>query len=232
MTRLGAKPQKLQTMLWRHYVRIPPHWRNLSTGWHSFLASKSHCASDTKPFHIFCVLRFLNHILLTPRNTDLEVMRQGMAKLKQKPILLPGAEKTALRTQFGALCYRFQRDKVQVLLVTSRTNKRWIVPKGWPVDGTTPVEAALREAHEEAGVEGKVSGNCIGIYSYVKEITDQNQLPCVVAIYPVKVTRLLNNYAEKAERKRKWFSLKKAAAAIDELELRQIVKDYDPRIGS
>lgn len=155
-----------------------------------------------------------------------------MAKLKQKPILLPGAEKTALRTQFGALCYRIQRDKVQVLLVTSRTNKRWIVPKGWPVDGTTPVEAALREAHEEAGVEGKVSGNCIGIYSYMKELTDRDQLPCVVAIYPVRVTRLLNDYAEKAERKRKWFSLKKAAAVIDEPELRQIVKGFDPRQGS
>ena len=156
---------------------------------------------------------------------------KGM-KLKQKPIILPGAEKTALRTQFGALCYRVRRDKVQILLVTSRTNKRWIVPKGWPVDGATPVEAALREAYEEAGVEGKVTGNCIGIYSYVKALTDKEELPCVVAIYPVMVTRILSDYPEKTQRKRKWYSVKKAAATIDQPELRQILKDFDPRLSA
>lgn len=154
---------------------------------------------------------------------------RGMTKLKQNPIVLPGAEKTALRTQFGALCYRIQRDKVQVLLVTSRTSKRWIVPKGWPVHGATPVEAALREAHEEAGVEGKVTGNCIGIYSYVKSLNEKDQLPCVVAIYPVRVTRLNFDYPEKSQRKRKWVSIKKAVTMIDQPELRHIIKEFDPR---
>ena len=153
-----------------------------------------------------------------------------MTKLKQKPIQLPGAEKTALRTQFGALCYRIQNDKVQVLLVTSRTNRRWIVPKGWPVHGATPVDAALGEAWEEAGVIGKVTGNCIGIFSYTKSVVDQDNLPCIVAVYPVRVTRLESDYPEKGERKRKWFSLKKAVANVGHPELRQILKDFDPRL--
>ncbi len=150
-------------------------------------------------------------------------------KLKQKPISLPGAEKTALRTQFGAICYRIQRDKVQILLITSRGSKRWIVPKGWPMDGATPVEAVLREAYEEAGVEGKVTGHCVGIYSYVKPLTGQDELPCVVALYPVRVMRLERDFPERSQRKRKWVSLKKAAGLIDQPELRQILKDFDPR---
>ena len=91
--------------------------------------------------------------------------KMSSVKIKQKPIRLPAAQKRELRTQFGALCYRVQKDKVQVLLITSRRRKRWIVPKGWPIDGSTPSSAALQEAFEEAGVEGKVTGNCLGIYS-------------------------------------------------------------------
>jgi len=153
-----------------------------------------------------------------------------MTKLKQNPIILPDAEKTALRTQFGGICYRVRRDRVQVLLVTSRTNKRWIVPKGWPMDGATPVQAVLREAYEEAGVEGRVTGQCVGIYSYVKSLSKNENLPCIVALYPVLVTRLLNNYPEKSDRKRKWFSLKKATAAVNNPELCQILKDFNPRL--
>ncbi len=151
-----------------------------------------------------------------------------MTGLKQNPIILPGADKTALRTQFGAVCYRVQGEKIQILLVSSRTSKRWIVPKGWPTDGSTPAEAALREAREEAGAIGRVTGNCIGIYSYVKSLNGAAGLPCVVAIYPVKVSRLEKSYREKAQRKRKWVSLKKAIAMVDNLELGQILRDFDP----
>ncbi|MFC6583776.1 NUDIX hydrolase [Sulfitobacter aestuariivivens] len=54
-----------------------------------------------------------------------------------------------MRTQFAALCYRVKKGKVQVLLVTSRGTKRWIVPKGWPMDGKTPAQSAALEAWEE-----------------------------------------------------------------------------------
>lgn len=87
----------------------------------------------------------------------------------------------------------------------------------------------MREAYEEAGVEGKVTGNCIGIYSHTKSLRKNEDLPFVVAIYPMKVARMLLDYPEKSQRKRKWFSLKKAAAVVDHPELRQIIKDFDPR---
>ena len=70
--------------------------------------------------------------------------------IKQLPINLHGARKSEIRTQFAALCYRIKRGKVQILLVTSRGSRRWIVPKGWPIEGKTPAASALREAWEEA----------------------------------------------------------------------------------
>jgi len=154
-------------------------------------------------------------------------MRIGKANLR--PLRLGPSGKTAVRTQFGALCYRVRDDKVQVLLITSKNTGRWIVPKGWPIDGTSPAEAARTEAWEEAGVDGTVFGTCLGIYSYVKSGGGAPRLPCVVAVFPVRVARLATEFPEARKRKRKWFSLKKAAAAVGEPELRRLLQGFDPR---
>lgn len=149
-------------------------------------------------------------------------------KAKARPLRIASTQKRDVRTQFGALCYRVRGDKVQVLLVTSRGTNRWIVPKGWPVADATPASAAAQEAWEEAGVEGRVMGNCLGIYSYTK--SDENDgLPCVVAVFPIQVKRLRDDYPEADQRSRKWFSLKKASNFLTEPELRQLVADFDPR---
>ena len=147
--------------------------------------------------------------------------------MKQRPLNLASGGKRDVRTQFGAVCWRKQKDTIQILLVTSRGSGRWIIPKGWPVDGETPAQAAATEAFEEAGVEGKVRPICTGIYSYVKEL-EEDSLPCVVALFPLKVRRLLSDWPEKKERRRKWFSKKKAAAMVDEPELRALLKNFDP----
>ena len=146
-----------------------------------------------------------------------------------RPLMLSRSQVRDVRTQFGAFCYRIRQDKPQVLLVTSRGSGRWIMPKGWPVPGATPTEAALREAWEEAGVEGRVMGNALGIYSYIK-VDDGTQLPCVVAVFPIRVKRISKLYPEADQRRRKWFSLKKAAALVDEPELRQMIRDFDPGV--
>jgi 8-oxo-dGTP pyrophosphatase MutT (NUDIX family) len=151
-----------------------------------------------------------------------------VAKLRMRPLNLASLQKRDVRTQFGALCYRVRQDKVQVLLITSRGTGRWIVPKGWPIDGSTPSEAALQEAWEEAGVQGKVMGNSLGIYSYDKQ-DDGTRLPCVVAVFPIKVKRLKSKYPEAEQRDRKWVSAKKAAAMLEEPELQHMVRDFDPK---
>lgn len=151
----------------------------------------------------------------------------SLTKLKMRPIKLTDG-KASVRTQFGALCYRVRGDKVQVLLVTSRNTGRWILPKGWPMHAATPQQAALTEAWEEAGVNGKARSNVLGIYTYYK-VNDAGKLPCVVAVFPVKVLSLAKRYPEAHQRKRKWFSRKKASALVTEPELKQLIRHFEPR---
>ncbi|MCU4653688.1 NUDIX hydrolase [Roseibacterium sp. SDUM158016] len=149
----------------------------------------------------------------------------------QTPLRIGAAAKRETRTQFGALCYRRAKSKksgFEVLLVSSRDTGRWIIPKGWPVDGETPAAAAAMEAWEEAGVRGRAHETCIGHFSYHKWIDEELSLPCIVGVFPVEVLRLDDDYPEAQERKRKWFSPKKAAQRLSEPELRQIVQSFDP----
>jgi 8-oxo-dGTP pyrophosphatase MutT (NUDIX family) len=149
-------------------------------------------------------------------------------RLKQAPLRTASFSKRDLRTQFGALCYRVHKDETQVLLVTSRQSKRWIIPKGWPQDGVTPAQSAANEAFEEAGVTGKSINLCLGMYSYTKIMDeDQDDLPCAVSVFPIKVKKLLDKYPEVKMRKRRWFNLKKAAGLVKEPELRKILKHFD-----
>ena len=144
---------------------------------------------------------------------------------RQLPLTLHGSPKGELRTQFAALCYRVRKDKVQVLVVTSRRTKRWIMPKGWPMEGRTPGGSALQEAWEEAGVRGEVSGGCLGVYSYLKD----DEITCLTMLYPVKVRSLSGDYPEKGQRRRRWVSRKKAARLVQEEDLGRLILGFDPR---
>lgn len=156
-------------------------------------------------------------------------MKMSMAKIKQRALKLENYNKRDVRTQFGALCWRRRNGKVQILLVTSKKSRRWIIPKGWPQDGATPAEAAITEAWEEAGVSGKAKTVCLGIFSYVKALPGDESVPCVVAVFPVKVTSLAADWPEKRLRKRKWLSPRKAASIVQERELAGILMNFDPR---
>ena len=151
---------------------------------------------------------------------------------RQLPISLGGAPKTELRAQFAALCWRVQDGKVQVLMITSRGTRRWILPKGWAMEGLTPAEAVAVEAWEEAGVTGKVVDRCLGIYSYEKELQGDQSFPCIAMVYPIKVKELARKYPEANQRRRKWMSPKKAAEKVAEPELAQILRDFNPAILS
>jgi 8-oxo-dGTP pyrophosphatase MutT (NUDIX family) len=75
------------------------------------------------------------------------------------------------RIQYGALPYRRNDSaRMEVMLVTSRETRRWIIPKGWPQKGRTPHRSAAREAYEEAGVVGRVHSDPLGSFSYEKRL--------------------------------------------------------------
>ncbi|WP_417248180.1 NUDIX hydrolase [Celeribacter sp.] len=151
-------------------------------------------------------------------------------KTKQSRLKLGSTPKTGVRTQFGALCWRVRKGKLQVLLVKTRRRKRWIIPKGWPMHNATPMEAAATEAFEEAGVQGKPSPITLGIYSYKKyKDPEDDPMQVVVAVFPLKVKTMLDDYPEKGQRKRKWFTPEAAAERVDSRELAQMLRNFDPR---
>ena len=67
--------------------------------------------------------------------------------------------------QVAAIPVRRQDDgKLEVLLVTSRETRRWIVPKGWPWPEVSDHEAAAAEAWEEGGVRGRILPDKLGTF--------------------------------------------------------------------
>lgn len=150
--------------------------------------------------------------------------------IKQLPLKLRAASKDEVRSQFAALCYRTKADRTEILLISSRRTGRWIIPKGWPEDGMTPADCALKEAWEEAGVVGKAFNRCLGLYSYAKLVEPGVTYPCVALVYPIRVKSLAKKYPEQGQRRRRWMSAKKAAAQVSEPELARILRDFDPRM--
>jgi 8-oxo-dGTP pyrophosphatase MutT (NUDIX family) len=129
------------------------------------------------------------------------------------------------RIQFGALPYRFDGEaRIEVLLVTSRETGRWIIPKGWPIKGFKPAKTAAREAYEEAGVRGHVSGRPLGRYVYEKRMEDRvASFPCEVQVFPLLVKTQLKKWPESRQRKVRWFPVPEATAVIDDDDLRKLI---------
>lgn len=136
------------------------------------------------------------------------------------------------RSQIAAMPVRKGTDgSPEILLVTSRTTRRWIVPKGWPMKAFTDWDAAAREALEEAGVIGKVSEKPTGRYSYWKRMNDHFAL-CEVKLYLLEVERQLDNWAEKNERHCRWFKLADAADLVDEPGLGTAIRRLETRLAA
>ena len=122
--------------------------------------------------------------------------------------------------QIAALPLRILKNgNVEVLMVTSRDTGRWVMPKGWEMDGKKPWRAAEIEALEEAGAVGYVSHEAIGSYRYPKILDDGRIMPCIVRVYPMIVEKLKRRWKEKGQRKRHWFSPKDAAKRVAEEDL-------------
>jgi 8-oxo-dGTP pyrophosphatase MutT (NUDIX family) len=144
----------------------------------------------------------------------------------------PGpAEPDAPRQQYAALPYRGAGRRLEILLISSRETRRWVIPKGWPMKKREPPDAAAREAFEEAGVEGEVERTAFGRYSYLKRLADGSDVLCLVEVFPLRVQAEGGEWPERDERTRRWFSPRAAAAAVDEPELKALIARLAERGG-
>ena len=136
-----------------------------------------------------------------------------------------------IRTQYGARPYRFTKSgSLQLLLVTSRQTKRWIIPKGWPIKGLKPAPSAAREAYEEAGIEGLVGKKAIGTYIYGKQAEDDGKtVLCEVTVFTLLVRRQRKTWPEDHERERRWLAPAKALSLIEEDDLRKLISAFVKR---
>ena len=131
----------------------------------------------------------------------------------------------AKRIQYAALPYRLNgRSRTEVMLVTSRGTRRWIIPKGWPQRGRAPCDSAAREAFEEAGVVGAVGRRSVGSFPHEKRRKGGGVMVCEVHVFPLKVTRQTKQWPEKEERDVKWLSIKRAAEMVHDPVLSEIIR--------
>lgn len=145
-----------------------------------------------------------------------------MAATKKKAVRK--AKKGQRIRQVAAIPFRLNaRGDIEVMLVTSRTTKRFIVPKGWPMKGKSGRKAATIEAQEEAGVLGKTLKQPAGTYSYWKRLANRFVRVDVI-VYLLEVSEELTDWQESKRRQRAWLAPADAAMLIDEPDLSTLVK--------
>jgi 8-oxo-dGTP pyrophosphatase MutT (NUDIX family) len=131
--------------------------------------------------------------------------------------------------QVAALCWRKVKGQKEILLITSRDTGRWIVPKGWPIEGLTPAQSALREAWEEAGVRAEADkARPFGQFRYEKILKDGSGVLLVTQVYKVRLRAdgLASSFPEAGQRQRLWVRPKKAAQMVEEPELQDILRAF------
>lgn len=112
------------------------------------------------------------------------------------------------------------------MLITSRDTKRWVIPKGNPIPGLAPHEAAAQEAFEEAGLTGITCPTAIGRFHYVKRRRIRGDRTLGVAVFPLAVVDQADYWPERDERETRWFDLADAARAVAEPELKTLIASF------
>lgn len=130
-------------------------------------------------------------------------------------------------TQSAVIPYRLRDGGLEVLVISSRKGKRWVVPKGIKEPELSFVESAAREALEEAGVRGKVGTTPLGAYDYEKWGG-----VCSVEVYPMEVDEVVEDALwEERHRARKWVSAAEAQALLEHPTLRDMIARLARSLG-
>ena len=133
---------------------------------------------------------------------------------------------TPSRVQVAALPWRRTAKGLEVMLITSRETRRWVLPKGWPEGNEELWDAAAREASEEAGVAGAISREELGRYYYAKLLPSGAEKRCEVHVFPMRIDEIREKWRERQQRDRQWFSPAEAARNVRERDLAELIQAF------
>ena len=133
--------------------------------------------------------------------------------------------------QYGALPWRIT-DELEVLLLTSRDTRRWVIPKGWPMKGRKPNATAALEALQEGGLLGNIGNKSVGAYHYRKRLKNGAVLMCRVEVFPLRVLRQRKKWPEKGQRLTQWFPYAEAADEVAEGELKELILAFGDTLSA
>jgi len=128
-------------------------------------------------------------------------------------------------SQSAVIPYRLSKNGLEILLITSIKKKHWIVPKGYVEFNLTPFESAKKEAYEEAGILGSNETIEVGSFKLNKPVGT-----CLIKVFTMEVHEVLDDYPEKNDRKRKWFTPEEASGAIAIPEIGQMIKELNIKL--
>jgi 8-oxo-dGTP pyrophosphatase MutT (NUDIX family) len=132
----------------------------------------------------------------------------------------------AVGIQYAALPYRITGRRVEIMLITSRTTRRWVIPKGWPMKGLKPQDAAAAEAAEEAGLIGEVEDRSIGSYRYLKLLKSDQEIAVQVILFPFRVAGQVETWKEQGQREFRWFRYQRAASRVAEPGFQRLIREF------
>lgn len=119
--------------------------------------------------------------------------------------------------QSAVVPVRWQGDNLEILMITSKKGKRWIIPKGIIESGFSPADSAAKEALEEAGILGIVLPGVLGVFRYEKWGGI-----CSAQVFVMKVTQVQDVWLEDF-RDRIWLKLEDAIDRTKEAALQKIL---------
>jgi 8-oxo-dGTP pyrophosphatase MutT (NUDIX family) len=126
--------------------------------------------------------------------------------------------------QACAVPFRERVDRVEFCLITSSAG-RWKFPKGYIEPGETFVEAALKEALEEAGLHGRVVGDPIGYYEIQKKGQPRNVIALLMEVFQSDAV-----WEEDEVRQRRWVTPEEARDLVSEPELYELLEVAQSRV--
>ena len=132
--------------------------------------------------------------------------------------------------QAAAIPYRVDRKtgEVEVLLIRrtdddgggkAKRSGKWGIPKGLVDPGLNHEDAAHMESMQEAGVDGPLSDDPVGTFTYGKFGGT-----CLVRVYAMRVNRVRDTWDEQHFRQRRWFPIDESADTVGREAVQRLIR--------